>query len=215
MNWGARWKLACVLLLLCSACGDDDQGSDEPAATGGERDGGRVERDGASPDDQGDPGDDEPASAGRSGAGGDAPSDGGEGPVAGSDSPMNDAGTPPPQMVDAGGTIEPGDAAVAGDAGGATDCESLAACCEQLDDRPQAACERAIAAADDAACAAFARRACGPDRGDGGGAMPMPCEAVLECCAALEGREQAACEAAASAPEGRACDRAVETYCRQ
>jgi hypothetical protein len=213
MSRGACWKLGCVLLLLsCSACGDDDKGSADPAVTRGDRDGGGG-RDAASPDDQqAEPDDDEPSSKADAG---DAPTDGGGSSVPDSDAATNDAATPPAETADAGGTEQPGDAAVADDAAVAvSDCESLAACCEQLDDRRQTACERAIEAADAAACVEFAQRACPGGASDGGRPTPMTCEDVLECCAELEGRERMACEAAAAAPQGRPCDRAIETYCR-
>ena len=199
--------MACALLLSCSACGDDDQGTVDAAVTGGERDAGSDDE--ARPDDEGDPEDDDeddPAStAGRGSAGEDA--------TAGSDAGMNDAAVPPVQTADAGDTGEASDAAVDEDAAvPVADCGSLAACCEQLPERRRTACESAVAAADDAACAALARRSC-RDRSDGGPADRMSCESVLECCAQLEDQEQVACEAAAAAPEGRACDRAMEMYC--
>ena len=79
MKLRGYWQLACALLLLCSACGDDDQGTVDPAVTGGTRDAG----DEASPDDEGDPPDDDdsPGTAGRGGAGG---------ATAGADSGMNE-----------------------------------------------------------------------------------------------------------------------------
>jgi hypothetical protein len=47
--------------------------------------------------------------------------------------------------------------------------------------------------------------------------MPAPeaCVDLLVCCAELEGRRQSACEAAANAGEGPACERATETFCMQ
>ena len=104
---------------------------------------------------------------------------------------MPDGATPPPETEDAGGSDSPADAAAGEDAAVVvTDCESLAACCEQLRDRPQIRCESAVEAADDAACAVFARRACQGGANDGGPPTPMACEEVLACCAELEGREQ-------------------------
>jgi len=200
------WQLACALLLLCSACGDDDQGTVDPAVTGGERDAGDDGE--ASPDDEGEPPDDDdsPGTAGRGGAGG---------AMAGTDSGMNDdAAVPPDETPDAGDSDEPGDAAVAEDAAvPVADCASLAACCEALPEGRRAACERAVEAADDEACAAVARRSC-REESDAGRPEPMSCESVLECCAELEDQEQVACEAAAAVPEGRACDRAMKMYCR-
>jgi hypothetical protein len=200
------WHLACALLLLCSACGDDDQGTVDPAVTGGERDAGADDE--ASPDDEGDPADDDdPAStAGRGSAG--------EGSMPGSDSGMNDAAAPPVETADAGDTEEPSDGGVSEDAAvPGADCASLAACCEQLPERRRAACESAVEAADNAACAALAGRSC-REESDGGRPARMACESVLECCAELEDQEQVACEAAAAVPEGRACDRAMKMYCR-
>jgi hypothetical protein len=209
MNYANCWRLAGVLLLLCGACGDDDEATTESPSTGEQRDGAAGD-DGAG-DDSTD--DDEPGDTGGAGGDGDAPSD------AGSDSdpePETDAATPPEPTADAGSTPdEPSDAAVGADAAApVTDCESLSACCEQLNGGMRKACEKAIEIAEDAACVEIARVACpGPGASDGGMPDAMPCEEVLECCAALEDRQKTACEAAAAAPAGRACERAVETYC--
>jgi hypothetical protein len=195
-------RLACVLLLLCCACGDDDAATiDSPI---GQRDGGGDDAGAPPEDDSSD--DDEPAGAG-------AGSDRDAGSDSGSD-PETDAATQPPgQTADAGSTPQPGDAAVAPDgAAPVTDCESLSACCEQLSGGRRRTCDSAIEMADDAACVEIARVAC---RGSADSGMPaaMPCEQVLECCAGLPERRQTACEAAAAAPAGRACERAVELYC--
>jgi hypothetical protein len=205
-----------MLLLSCCACGDDDQGAVEPGVTHGARDGGDATRDAASSnDDDREPTGDEPGSGGEAGQG-DTRADAGEadeGAGSGSDSTAEDAATPPPETADAGGDQEPSDAAVATDAGVVvTDCDSLSDCCGQLRERQQAACDRVVEDGDDQSCIAYARRACGVEVDAGPPAST--CEAVAECCTDLEGNDQTACEAAASLPEGRACDRAVETYCQ-
>jgi hypothetical protein len=211
MNYANCCRLGCVLLLLCGACGDDDEAATGSPSTGEERDGGAGD-DGAG-DDSTD--DDEPGDPGGAAGDGDAPSDAGGGSDPGSDpEPETDAATPPEETADAGSPPEePSDAAVGADgAAPVTDCESLSACCEQLSGGMRKACENAIEIAEDAACVEIARVVC-PGEGDGGMPGVMPCEEVLECCAALDGRQQTACEAAAAAPAGRACERAVETYC--
>lgn len=194
MNYANCCRLGCVLLLLCGACGDDDAATTDSPSTGQERDGG-ADDDGASADD--------------------APSDAGGGSDPGSEPKETDAATPPPeQTADAGTPDESSDAAVASDgAVEVTDCESLSACCEQLRAEPRKACKDAIEMADDAACVEMARVECS-GAGDGGMPAAMACEELLECCTALEAPQQTACEAAAAAPAGRACDRAVEMYCQ-
>jgi hypothetical protein len=207
MNYANCWRLGCVLLLLCGACDDDDDATTESPSTGEQRDGSAGD-DGAGGDSTDD---DEPGDPGGAAGDGDPPSDAGSGT---DPEPEADAATPPEPTADAGSTPdEPSDAAVGADAAvEVTDCESLSACCEQLNGGMRRACERAIEIADDAACVEIARVACG-SAADGGTPIGMPCEEVLECCVALEERQQVACEAAAAAPAGRACERAVETYC--